>query len=208
LILALDTCLGACSAALVRGAHVLAARSEPMERGHQERLAPLVAEVMKTAGAPFGAVERIAVTTGPGSFTGLRVGLAFAKGLGLALGKPVLGVGTLHALAVSAEEAPLTAAVVDARREQVYLQPFRRAAALADPVALSAVDGAARLAAFGGPWRLVGSGGPLLAPLLNAAALDPRSAPDPVVIAQLAASAAPGSARPVYLRAPDAKLPA
>ena len=208
MILALDTCLGACSAALIHEDRVLAASSELMERGHQERLAPLVAEIMESAVVPFDAVERIAVTTGPGSFTGLRVGIAFAKGLGLALEKPVVGVGTLHALAASAEEATLTAGVVDARREQVYLQPFRNGAALADPEALSAADAAARLAAFGGPWRLIGSGGPLLAPLLEGAALDATPAPDPVVIAQLGAIAASGSACPMYLRAPDAKLPA
>ena len=91
LILALDTALETCSAALVRGGRVLAARSEPMARGHQERIAPLVDELAREAGIAFAEVDRIGVTCGPGSFTGLRVGLAFAKGLGFALGRPVVG---------------------------------------------------------------------------------------------------------------------
>lgn len=208
MILAIDTCLDACSAAAVGGSGLLAAASEPMARGHQERLAPLVAEVMARAGLGFEAVERIAVTVGPGSFTGLRVGLAFAKGLALALDRPVVGVGTLHALAVSAGATGLTAAVVDARREQVYLQPFRDGEPLGDPEALGAADAAARLIGLGRTWRLVGSGGGLLAPFMTGAALEPLSAPDPGAVARIGAAAAPGPARPVYLRAPDAKLPA
>ncbi len=208
MILAIDTCLGACSAALTEGGRLLAARSEPMDRGHQERLAPLVAEVVGAAGVAFGRIERIAVTTGPGSFTGLRVGLAFAKGLGLALERPVVGVGTLQALAASASEAGLVAAIVDARREQVYVQPFLDGAPLAEAEALTTCDAAGRLAALGRGWRLVGSGGPLLAPLLDRSEADGRLAPDPVVIARIAAFAPLAPARPVYLRAPDAKLPA
>ena len=121
-----------------------AARSEPMERGHQERLAPLVAEVMAEAGVPFADLEQIGVTIGPGSFTGLRVGLAFAKGLGLALGKPVTGVPTLLALAASTSSFSefMTAAVVDARREQVYFQAFQQGDALHEPEAVSAEDAA------------------------------------------------------------------
>ncbi|MDP8917245.1 MAG: tRNA (adenosine(37)-N6)-threonylcarbamoyltransferase complex dimerization subunit type 1 TsaB, partial [Pseudomonadota bacterium] len=162
MILAIDTCLTACSAAVTDGARVLAARSEPMDRGHQERLGPLVAEVM--AGLEFSALERIGATVGPGSFTGLRVGLAFAKGLGLALGRPVVGVGTLQALA--ADEGARAAAVVDARRGQVYLQAFADGAALSEPEALTAADAADRLRSLGADWRLVGSGAEMLAALL------------------------------------------
>lgn len=207
-ILAVDTCLGACSAAVVEDGRVLAARSEPMERGHQERLATLVSEVMGEAAVGFDALERVGVTVGPGSFTGLRVGLAFAKGLGLALERPVVGVGTLEALAASACRTGSVAAVVDARREQVYLQPFRDGEALAEAEALTTVDAAARLEALGGPWLLVGTGGALLAPRLTGVVLAPRIAPDPVVIAELASAAPDGPVKPVYLRAPDAKLPA
>lgn len=204
MILALDTCLTACSAAVVESDGVLASRSEPMERGHQERLGPLVAEVM--AGLDFAELERIGVTVGPGSFTGLRVGLAFAKGLGLALGRPVTGVGTLQALA--AGEPGSAAAVVDARRGQVYLQAFIDGAPATEPEALTAEDAAARLRALGAGWRLVGTGAELLHPLLPSAIVGARTGPDPVAVARLAEAAPHGPARPLYLRAPDAKLPA
>jgi tRNA threonylcarbamoyladenosine biosynthesis protein TsaB len=207
-ILAIDTCLSACSAAVLDGARVLAARSEPMERGHQERLAPLVAEVMAEAGAGFADLDGIAITAGPGSFTGMRVGLAFAKGLGIALERPVTGVGTLQALAASAGERGRVAAVIDARREQVYLQPFLDGTPLAEPEALTATDAAGRLTALGGPWRLTGSGAGLVAPMLDAADVDARAAPDPGAVGMLALRAPNGSSDPVYLRAPDAKLPA
>ena len=78
IVLALDTAQGACSAAVLDGERVLAAGSEPMTRGHQERLAPMVQALMVQAGIAFPALERIAVTVGPGSFTGLRVGIATA----------------------------------------------------------------------------------------------------------------------------------
>ena len=90
IVLALDTGLERCSAAVVDGEGVLASASEAMARGHQERLAPRVREVLAEAGVSFAAIHRIGVTVGPGSFTGLRVGLAFAKGLGFALGRPVV----------------------------------------------------------------------------------------------------------------------
>lgn len=208
MILAIDTCLNACSAAVIDGARVLASRSEPMERGHQERLAPLVAEVMVEAGVAFADLERVAATVGPGSFTGLRVGLAFAKGLGLALERPVTGVGTLQAIAASAGERGRVAAVIDARREQVYLQAFNDGAPLGEPEALTAADAGARLASLGGPWRLVGSGAALVLPMLDGAVAEDRVAPDPVAVARLALNAPEAPAAPVYLRAPDAKLPA
>lgn len=203
MILAVDTCLTACSAAVVEGGRVLAARSEPMERGHQERLGPMVAEVM--AGLSFADLQRIGATVGPGSFTGLRVGLAFAKGLGLALGRPVAGVGTLRALA--ADEIGCAAAVIDARRGQVYLQAFEDATPLSEPEALTAEDAAARLAALGEGWRLIGTGASLVAVLLPRAIVLARTAPDPTAVARLAAMSME-PARPLYLRAPDAKLPA
>jgi tRNA threonylcarbamoyladenosine biosynthesis protein TsaB len=202
LILAVDTCLTACSVAVVEDGRVLAARSEPMERGHQERLGLITAEVM--AGLAFADLQRIGATVGPGSFTGLRVGLAFAKGLGLALNKPVVGVGTLQALAFG--EPGRAAAIVDARREQVYLQAFEDGAPLSEPEALSAVDAAARLATLGQGWRLVGTGGALVAGLLPGSNVVARTAPDPVAVARLVQTSSEPT-RPLYLRAPDAKLP-
>ena len=140
LILALDTALETCSAALLNGEQVLAARSETMARGHQERLAPLVAELMTEPGIGFDRLDRIGVTVGPGSFTGLRVGLAFAKGLGVALDVPVVGVGTLAAM--GAGTSGFAAVAVDARRDQIYLQAFRDGQPLGAPEALAAGDAA------------------------------------------------------------------
>ena len=132
IVLALDTTLAACSVAVVEDGRVLAARSEPMLRGHQERLAPLVAEAMAEAGVGFAALDRVGVTVGPGSFTGLRVGLAFAKGLSVALSIPCVGVGTLEALAASdarvGGKEGFIAAVIDARRDRALSAGLRRTA--------------------------------------------------------------------------------
>ncbi|MCE3288107.1 MAG: tsaB [Caulobacter sp.] len=206
-ILAVDTCLDACSAALLDGETVLAAVSEPMSRGHQERLAPMVQAMM----APFGfkGLDRIASTVGPGSFTGLRVGLAFAKGLGQAMSVPLVGVGSLPALA--AGRTGFVCAAVDARRSQIYLQAFRDGAPLMAPDALAVETATARLAelAGDGPVTLVGSGAPLLEGLIPGATVETPGGPDPVWVAKLAAAVREPIpvARPLYLRTPDAKLP-
>src|SRR5581483_6071346 len=98
-ILAADTALGACSAAIIDDERVLAHRFLPMQRGHAETLAPMVEEAMREAGLSFSALDRLAVTTGPGTFTGQRVGLAFMRGLKLALRKPLAGITTMSAMA-------------------------------------------------------------------------------------------------------------
>src|SRR5665213_2857658 len=152
ILLALDTCLDACSVAVWADGRVLAGSSEPMRRGHQERLAVMAQATMAQAGTAFSALDRIGVTLGPGSFTGLRVGLAFAKGLGLALGRPVVGVGVLEAQAQGAG-AGFVAAAVDARRGQVYLQAFDGGRALMAPDVLPVETAGTRLAELwtGGP---------------------------------------------------------
>src|SRR6266403_490713 len=122
IVLGLDTCLSSCSVAVLDGERVVASAREVMARGHQERLAPMARSVMAEAGLAFDRLERIAVTVGPGSFTGLRVGIAFAKGLALALDLPAVGIGTLEALA--AETEGLVFPAIDARRGQLYLQAF------------------------------------------------------------------------------------
>ena len=209
IVLAIDTALAACQAAVWADGRVLASAVEPMDRGHQERLAPLTAETVRRAGVAFDRIDRVAVTVGPGSFTGLRVGLAFAKGLALALDRPCAGVGTLEALAASGPAADLTAAVIDARRDQVYLQVFADGAPVMAPDVLPLGEAAARLAELhsGGTVRLVGPGAPLLEGLFGAARIDPLPFPDPQAVAVLAASRPAPTAppRPLYLRAPDAR---
>lgn len=204
-VLSIDTALDACQAALTDGGAVLAVRSEPMAKGHQERLAPMVQAMMADARAGFCDLDRIGVTVGPGSFTGLRVGLAFAKGLSLALRIPCLGVGTLNALAASAPVG-LSAASIDARRERVYWQVFDAGVSTGAPelLDLAQAQGRARDLAQAGPLHLVGPGATLLAAGEGAAAV---GVPDPVALALLTAQASEPIARPepLYLRPPDAR---
>ena len=206
-VLGLDTCLDACSAAVVEGGRTLARAAEPMSRGHQERLAPLAEMVVAQAGLAFNRIARVGVTVGPGSFTGLRVGLAFAKGLGQALDIPVVGVGTLTALAYGLPG--LAVAAIDARRGQVYLQIFEAGSPLTPPEALSLEAAFACLAEVVGasPFALVGSGAALIAPSApNASVVSPAWA-DPAAVARIAAGRDATPPRPLYLRAPDARLP-
>lgn len=207
LVLGLDTCLNACSVAVLDGGRVLAHRSEAMARGHQERLAPMAQAVMAEAGLAFDRLQRIGATVGPGSFTGLRVGVAFAKGLGSALSIPAIGVGSLEALA--AEASGLVAAAIDARRDQVYLQVFEDGEALMAPDVLPIGTAAARLAelSMGRALTLVGSGAPLLADTAPGASLLVPEGCDARHVARLAAGKLVTPIRPLYLRAPDAKLP-
>ena len=208
-VLALDTAQNACSVALVAGDLVLAHASEPMVRGHQERLALMVQEVMVQAGLAFADLDRIGVTVGPGSFTGLRVGMAFAKGLGLALAKPCIGIGCLPALAASADVPGMVCAIIDARRGQVYIQIFDDGQALMAPDAVTLEVAVARLAELwnGGPLTIIGPGAALLEGVIASARIMVCEAADPVALARLAAIAPISPVRPLYLRAPDAKLP-
>ncbi len=203
--LVIDTCLGACQVGLFDGDRLLAGLSEPMERGHQERLAPMAAEVMARAGAAFADIDRLAVTVGPGSFTGLRVGLAFARGLALATGAPLVGIGTLAALAASVPGAVATA--IDARRGLVYAQAFGEdGQPLTEPDIALAGDMARRFQALTPrPRTIVGPGAALLGDALPGLAIDPRPAPDLAALGRLAATQPAGDVRPLYLRAPDAK---
>jgi tRNA threonylcarbamoyladenosine biosynthesis protein TsaB len=208
LVLGLDTCLATCSVAVLDDGAVRGFASESMARGHQERLAPMAREVMAQAGLGFDALDRIGVTVGPGSFTGLRVGVAFAKGLSLALARPAVGIGTLEAMAAGLDGLVFPA--IDARRGQLYLQAFEDGRALMAPDALTAGDAAARLAELsqGRPFALAGSGARLLADLSPAARIVEAEGCDARAVARLAAARRPSPLKPLYLRAPDAKLPA
>jgi tRNA threonylcarbamoyladenosine biosynthesis protein TsaB len=177
-----------------------------MVKGHQERLASMVNEVMVQAGLRFEDLDRIGVTVGPGSFTGLRVGLAFAKGLALALGRPLVGVTSLEALGAGAP-AGLSLALIDARREQAYWQAFEDGQPVTPPQASSLTAIVDWTLERGAPGALIGPGAPLLAARFAQAKRLDRSAADPLILATLAARRAPGPVRPLYLRTPDAKLP-
>src|SRR4051795_3835431 len=124
-VLAIDTALAACSAAVLdtqRGG-IIATETLAMTRGHAEALMPLIARIMDAARLEFSELDRIAVTTGPGSFTGLRVGIAAARGIALAAGKPAFGLSTLSAYAaplIAKDDSIPVMAVIDARHGQVY----------------------------------------------------------------------------------------
>lgn len=126
-LLVLDTAMAACSAAVYDSeqASAIASAFAAMERGHAEAIAPMVRAVMAKAGLEFRALDRIAVTKGPGTFTGVRIGLAMARGLGLALDRPVIGIDTLSAIAANETSSgiPLLVAA-DARRNEVYAALF------------------------------------------------------------------------------------
>ncbi|QBX37155.1 tRNA (adenosine(37)-N6)-threonylcarbamoyltransferase complex dimerization subunit type 1 TsaB [Brevundimonas sp. S30B] len=207
-LMVIDTALGACTAAVFEDGRPLAVRQEVMSKGHQERLGGLARDAMAASGLTFDDLNRIGVTVGPGSFTGLRVGLAFALGLGAALDRPVVGVSALDALA--ADGGPgLVLAAIDARRGQVYARLFRDGRPLDEARALSLDEARAAIALerlADEPVRLIGSGAALLAQ--DDCDIDDRPAPSPEALARLTqAASADEPARPLYLRAPDATPP-
>jgi tRNA threonylcarbamoyladenosine biosynthesis protein TsaB len=206
-ILAVDTCFGACSAAVVEGESVLAKRIVAMERGHAEALAPMAEAAMQDCGLAFADLDLLAVTTGPGTFTGQRVGLAFMRALRVALGKPLVGVTSLAAMAEQARRQTglaIAAAVHDAKRGEVYIE-MRGAPLEVQVVTLSVAEALLR------PFTdiaLAGTAAPLLAGSCPGAKLVDIKAPDAEWVARLAGSGESClPAKPLYLRPPDAKLP-
>lgn len=215
-VLAIDTALAACSAAVLDTRHiaVIASESMPMTRGHAEAIMPLIARVMDQAGIDFADIDRIAVTTGPGSFTGLRVGISAARGIALAAGKPAIGLSTLAGFAaphIAEDDSSTVVAAIDARHDHVYLQVFGAGGRSVVPPRIAPIKEAVR-AAMGGPARIVGSGAELIAAQWPASEPPPvlveqLGAPDIGWIARLGAAAAEGHGppKPLYLRAPDAQ---
>ena len=215
-ILAIDTALEACSVAVLdtERAGIAAHESLPMLRGHAEALIPLIARVLERARLTFSEIDRIAVTTGPGSFTGLRVGISAARGIALATGKPAVGLSTLAAYAapfIAADDTLPVVAVIDARHDHVYLQVFGPGGRTLVTPRLVPIAEARRVAATGAP-RLVGTAANLLAAGWPAGERAPtvveqRPAPDIDWVARLGAAAVETGLppKPLYLRAPDAQ---
>ena len=216
-LLAIDTALAACSAAVFDSqCGVVASESQPMVRGHAEALMPLIARVMRAAGVAFSEVERIAVTVGPGSFTGLRVGVAAARGIALAAGTPAVGITTLAAFAAPnlavGGGTPVLAAI-DARHHHVYMQMFEPSGAPRHPARIATIAEAV-VAAAAAPSRLAGSAAALIANAWPQGAgeplvIDARDAPDIEWVARLGAAADVTGAmpKPLYLSAPDVRPP-
>lgn len=208
IVLALDTAGVDCAAALYDSDsnRVLAEITDTIGKGHAEHLIALVDSVLEKAGLGLDAVGRIAVTIGPGSFTGIRVGVAAARGFALSLGIPAVGITTLAVIAADrlrkSPGRPVLVAM-DAKRGEVYLQEFRAdGSALDEPRAMLIED--AQLLVSGFEGDLAGSATALLRgevaaePLANIFPID--------AVARLGAATAPGEKpKPLYLRGPDAK---
>jgi tRNA threonylcarbamoyladenosine biosynthesis protein TsaB len=215
-VLAIDTALAACSAAVLdtEQGGIVASESLPMVRGHAEALLPLLQRVMRDAGVSFPDIDRVAVTTGPGSFTGLRVGIAAARGIALAAEKPAVGLSTLSAYAAphiaNDDRFPVVAAI-DARHGHVYLQVFAPGARSFTAPQLAPLQEAVKAAAET-PSCIAGSAAQLVAAGLSALgavsiAVDASPAPDIGWVARMGAVVAPEQSplKPQYLRAPDAQ---
>ncbi len=224
LVLALDTALQSCSAAVLSRNETLAARRLPLEKGHAEHLAVLVAETAAEAGVALKDLDRVGVVVGPGGFTGVRVGLAFARALALGTAIEVVGVTTMQALAETIFERQgrekAVAPVIDARRGQVYAALYGAdGAEWLAPFAATPVEAGDRIgqatAARGMAGTtedpaaiLAGSGARLIAGAPGHWRLtDEPTQIDPVTLARLAAAARKpdGPPAPLYLRPPDAR---
>jgi len=215
-ILAIDTALPACSACVLDSdaAEPISSETLPMARGHAEALLPLLERVVAHAEGGFAVLDRVAVTVGPGSFTGIRVGLSAARAIAMARRIPVAGVSTLAALAAPVildGEAAIVVAAIDALHGSVYVTGYGSGGRTILSPRHSPVRDAVR-ALGAGPLRITGSGAPMLAiePWsmgLKAEVVGERIAPDIAYVARLGLAADPASApaRPLYLKAPDAK---
>ena len=220
-VLAFDTCFDACSVCVAQtrdeGAVELASALERFETGHAERLLPMIEEVMRRAGVTFEGIDRLAVTVGPGTFTGTRIGVAAARGLALSTGIAVVGASSLAVMAETArrelslpQDADLAVAV-DARRGQAYVQLFGASALQPkSPPQLLAVEDASWNG--DGPLIVVGSAAEAVAAAAAAAGRSvtarlPELLPDAAALARMAIALPASQAPlvPLYLRPPDAK---
>ena len=220
-VLAFDTCFDACSVCVAQtrdeGAVELASALERFETGHAERLLPMIEEVMRRAGVTFEGIDRLAVTVGPGTFTGTRIGVAAARGLALSTGIAVVGASSLAVMAETArrelslpQDADLAVAV-DARRRQAYVQLFGASALQPkSPPQLLAVEDASWNG--DGPLIVVGSAAEAVAAAAAAAGRSvtarlPELLPDAAALARMAIALPASQAPlvPLYLRLPDAK---
>ncbi|MCW5772246.1 MAG: tRNA (adenosine(37)-N6)-threonylcarbamoyltransferase complex dimerization subunit type 1 TsaB [Rhodospirillaceae bacterium] len=219
-ILAFDTSAAACSAALWRDGAVIAAERAPMVRGHAEALMPMIERVVAAAQIGYRDLAAVAAVAGPGAFTGLRIGLAAARGIALAAGIPAIGISAFAAIAAAVPEAArrgcCIVVAIDTKRADLYLQSFDAAGSpLAEGRVVSPAEAVSSLPA--GALYVTGDGAAALRPLLAGRTdivFDPAPLPpDPGAVATLAAAALTASSVtgaalpppvPLYLRAPEA----
>ena len=226
-LLAIDTSMQACSAAVLvkeDGKQRLYSLLEHKERGHAERLMPMIDEVLALARLEVGELDLLAVTTGPGTFTGVRIGVAAARGLALALDVPLVAQNSLRVIAAKAFEswAPLSerivAVAIDARRDQLYFQLFDQAGAYQNtsPQLIFPQQGEKFLPRDKTVF-LIGSGREILNQHLGEKYIENiclsdfgegHPQPDAALLARLAVDMNPTDKpiTPLYLRPPDAKI--
>ncbi|MEM6536289.1 MAG: tRNA (adenosine(37)-N6)-threonylcarbamoyltransferase complex dimerization subunit type 1 TsaB [Pseudomonadota bacterium] len=210
--LAIDTALTSCSVAIVSGDETLFEEILPLAKGHAEMLPPMVARALSTARVKAVDVNRLGVVVGPGQFTGVRVGLAFARGFALGRPNSIVGIDSLRGLhATHARDGEWCAAVVDARRGEVFCALYDPSGEeVLSPVALSPNSAGERILSHlptNTVCRLVGSGATLVPSTVNLAAAKDTNHINPRAVADIASSKSVPSEPPgpIYLRAPDAK---
>lgn len=226
-VLAFDTCFSACSAAVrwaprasaaqAAGAFATASRFEPMDAGHAERLLPMIREVMSEAGCRFEDLDALALTVGPGTFTGIRIGVAAARGLALATDLPVRATTSLHVMALGAARElgdwgneQTMAVCMDARNGRLFAQFF---GSLAAPLAPAMIGTPAEIIEKSGgrPLICVGSAAAAVAELARSAGV--QATVGPTTLRPSAADLARIAPElpehnppvPLYLRPPDAR---
>lgn len=202
--LGLDTTGAWCTAALVDRARIIAHKSENIGRGHAERLAPMVAEILSEADVTAEQIERISVCTGPGSFTGLRVALAFAKGFALPRKIPVVGLSALEVLAaqIDPHKENRVISVMDVRRGELCWGLYENGAEILPSKTQTIEEAKAAISALN-VSRMVGDG------LGHFGQENPVRSVSGPALAWLAMDRSPEThpAQPLYSRGPDAKLP-
>lgn len=203
-ILALDTTGVHCTATLWADGHVLAHTSEPIGRGHAERLAPMVAEVFDMAETTPRDLSRVGVCTGPGSFTGTRVALSFARAFVLPLNIPLLGISGLHVMAAEADpdQCQMIISIVDVRRGELCYAVYDKGQALTPPQTRSISHAQSDILSY--PADLYAGDG------AHHLGINPNiKHPSGAVLARLCSKLDPSAypPDPLYARGPDAKLP-
>jgi tRNA threonylcarbamoyladenosine biosynthesis protein TsaB len=216
-ILAFDSSGSGCSVAVLSGAHLLGRESVSMQRGQAEHLVPMIARVMREAGLGFGELDLIAVTLGPGAFTGVRIGIATAQGLALAAGLPALGLGSFETVAAAVPAALLAGrsllVAIESRRAELYLEAFDSSRTPLGTGALVAADDWHDLVP-GGSLVLAGDGAARLGltlPGRDIVTVPGSGSADAAALARLAALRWRHGLRmerlePLYLHAPDVTL--
>jgi tRNA threonylcarbamoyladenosine biosynthesis protein TsaB len=231
-LLALDTACSACSVAVRADGAIIASRAVAMRQDHAEALVPMVIDVMGEASVSFGDLDVVAVTLGPGSFTGLRTGMAAAKGFALAYDLPIVGVTSLEAVALAAWQAaprelpfPSLTVALETRRQSVFLQSFDPdRTPLNEPVAVTLEEAVEALPKNG--TVLAGDAASRIVLAMdegikkkNVLLIDSVTGPDARYVAEIAAgrwveggtgdvAGKPGrSVAPLYVQPPEAKRP-